>query len=445
MRIIINIHNWYPEIPKIGEEHATLENSGIEPRSDREEMNMNNIHIDHRDSLFRVTEAHKDALDLLISLGFENLKDEEKRAGLGKLVTIGDALKSKGISLNAFIEQLEERIEMSEGPLAAPADQADTVHMAGVLPCPVRVPLLETFQEWHSSQTLGYRLEYDLKAASMGIGWLEESLKSEDIEKLPDVFISAGFDMFFDKKLFGKYKSRDLFEDLMNFEQYNEDFENESLSLRDPKKQYSMIGVVPAVFLVNVKELGDRKMPKSWEDVLSDEFRNSISLPVSDFDLFNAILLNIYKLYGEDGIVRLGRNMQRSMHPSEMVKSHAKLLERPSVTIMPYFFTKMVKNGGPMEAVWPEDGAIMSPIFLLTKKDKKEKLQPIVDFLSSKGVGEILAHNGRFPSTNPEVDNRISKENRYMWLGWDFIEEHDLTQLIRRCEDLFNQAMKGEM
>ena len=186
-------------------------------------------------------------------------------------------------------------------------------------------------------------------------------------------------------------------------------------------------------------------MPESWEDILHPDFKNSISLPVSDFDLFNAILLNIYKMYGEEGIIKLGVNMQRSMHPSEMVKSHAKLLERPSVTIMPYFFTKMVKKGGPMEAVWPKDGAIMSPIFLLTKKNKKQQLKPIVDFLSSKEVGEILSHNGRFPSTNPEVDNRIPKENRYMWLGWDFIEEHDLSNLIRHLETLFNQAMKGDI
>lgn len=406
---------------------------------------MKNVNIDQKDTLFQVTEQYNKALELLISLGFENLRDEEKRRTFGKIVSLGDALKSKGISLNAFIEQLEERMHLSEEPGKAAADGAETVHMAGILPCPVRIPLLETFEEWHSNQELGYHLQYDLKAASMGISWLEESLTSEQTEKLPDLFISAGFDLFFDKKLFGQYKSQDLFEDLIPFEKYNEDFENDYLSLRDPKKQYSMIGVVPAVFLINVKELGERKMPKSWDDVLHEDFRNSISLPVSDFDLFNAILLNIYKMYGEEGVVKLGRNMQRSMHPSEMVKSHAKLLERPSVTIMPYFFTKMVKSGGPMEAVWPEDGAIMSPIFLLTKKEKKRQLQPIVDFLSSREVGEILAHNGRFPSTNPEVDNRVPIENRYMWLGWDFIEEHDLTGLIRHCEKLFHQAMKGEI
>lgn len=406
---------------------------------------MKHINVDHKDTLFQVTENYKEALDLLVSLGFDNLKDEDKRRSLGKIITIGDSLKSKGIALNAFREQLEERMNLSDHTEKTESDGSEIIKMAGILPCPVRIPLLETFEEWLSKQKFDFNLEYDLKAASMGISWLEESLKSEQIGKLPDLFISAGFDMFFDKKLFGKYKSQDLFEDLASFPKYNDDFENEYLSLPDPKKQYSMIGVVPAVFLINVKELGERKMPESWEDVLHPDFKNSISLPVSDFDLFNAILLNIYKMYGEEGIIKLGGNMQRSMHPSEMVKSHSKLLERPSVTIMPYFFTKMVKNGGPMEAVWPKDGAIMSPIFLLTKKEKKQQLKPIVDFLSSKEVGEILSHNGRFPSTNPFVDNRIPKENKYMWLGWDFIEDHDLSLLIRRLETLFNQAMKGDV
>ena len=41
---------------------------------------------------------------------------------------------------------------------------------------------------------------------------------------------------------------------------------------------------------------------------------------IKDLDLFNAILLNLYKNFGEDGIKRLGRSLKKSMHPSEMVK-----------------------------------------------------------------------------------------------------------------------------
>lgn len=396
-------------------------------------------YIDHRMSLYQVTEEIEGALDLLVSLGFTNLKDEKQRLLFGRVISITDALKTKGLALDSFIGMLEKN----------PAEQRDqpdkTVKMAGVLPCPVRVPLLESFEDWVKEADLPYHLEYDLKAASMGIGWLSESLESRTVEELPDLFLSAGFDMFFDKSRFGKFREEDLFEDLTPFTSLHTDFDNEEMRLKDPKGQYSMIGVVPAVFLVNVKELGERKMPSSWADILKDEFRNSISLPVSDFDLFNAILLTVYKEYGEEGIIKLGKNMQRSMHPAEMVKSHMKLMERPSVTIMPYFFTKMVKEGGPMVAVWPEDGAIISPIFLLTKKDKKEELKPVVEFLLSKEVGEILSHGGRFPSVHPAVDNRISEGCGYQWLGWDYILENDLTARIKQCEEIFQKAMRGEI
>lgn len=396
-------------------------------------------YIDHRMSLYQVTEEIEGALDLLVSLGFTNLKDEKQRLLFGRVISITDALKTKGLALDSFIGMLEKN----------PAEQRDqpdkTVKMAGVLPCPVRVPLLESFEDWVKEADLPYHLEYDLKAASMGIGWLSESLESRTVEELPDLFLSAGFDMFFDKSRFGKFREEDLFEDLTPFTSLHPDFDNEEMRLKDPKGQYSMIGVVPAVFLVNVKELGERKMPSSWADILKDEFRNSISLPVSDFDLFNAILLTVYKEYGEEGIIKLGKNMQRSMHPAEMVKSHMKLMERPSVTIMPYFFTKMVKEGGPMVAVWPEDGAIISPIFLLTKKDKKEELKPVVEFLLSKEVGEILSHGGRFPSVHPAVDNRISEGCGYQWLGWDYILENDLTARIKQCEEIFQKAMRGEI
>lgn len=400
---------------------------------------MKKKYIDHRMSLYSVTEEIEGALALLVSLGFSNLRDEKQRELFGKVITISDALKTKGISLDAFTEMLGEHgIEEEQ-------NHSMKVKMAGVLPCPVRVPLLESFEEWLSEREFPFHLEYDLKAASMGIGWLSESLENKSGEDLPDLFISAGFDMFFDKSRFGRFREENFFEDLTSFSHLHRDFDQKDIRLKDPRKQYSMIGVVPAVFLVNTKELGNRKVPRSWDDILSDEFKNSISLPVSDFDLFNAILLNIYKSHGEAGIAQLGRNMQKSMHPAEMVKSHMKLMERPSVTIMPYFFTKMVKDGGPMVAVWPEDGAIISPIFLLTKKERKKELQPIVDYLLSKEVGELLSHNGRFPSVNPEVDNRISEENRYQWIGWEFIEKYDLTLLIRRCEEIFHRAMRGEV
>ncbi len=188
-----------------------------------------------------------------------------------------------------------------------------------------------------------------------------------------------------------------------------------------------------------------RSVPKSWKDILDPKFENSVSLPIGDFDLFNAILLNIYKVYGEEGIQKLGKCMLRSMHPSEMVRSHRGTMEKPAITIMPYFFTRMARPGSPMKAVWPEDGAIISPIFMLSKKAEHEKLKPFIHFFASQKAGEIMAHQGLFPSVHPEVDNQVPKENQYMWLGWDYINSHDIGALIKMLEKLFYDSMKEEL
>ena len=390
--------------------------------------------IDIKDTLFNITEKHKEALDLLISLGFDSLKDDNLRKVFGSSISLENALKSKKINADEFVTRLMERIEENK---SAQKKFKDTIRITGVLPCPVKVPLMETFEKWLSEQNFDFNLNYDLKAASMGIDWIKDEMKNS--VNVPDLFISAGFDLFFDKNLLGKYKSENLFEDITGIQKYNDDFSE--YNLEDPSCQYSMLGIVPAVFLVNKDELKGRKIPQSWDELMSGEFENNVSLPISDFDLFNALLLNIYRLYGEEGIRKLARIFQKNMHPSEMVKSHMKR-ERPAITIMPYFFTWMVREGSPMELVWPKDGAIISPIFMLTKKETKDKTKAIADFFASREAGEILSHKGKMPSVNPEVDNQIPKENKYIWLGWDFIKENDISNLIKKCENIFNETLK---
>jgi ABC-type Fe3+ transport system substrate-binding protein len=401
--------------------------------------------VDSKATLFEITEQYQEAIDVLALLGFDHLKDENLRKSFGKSVTLGVALKLKKIEIETFEALLNERLSQSYQGENKSKDTTEVIKLAGVLPCPIRVPLMEGFESWLSKQNFNFKLEYELKSASMGIGWLIDTIKNQSVEELPDLFISAGFELFFDKNLFGKYKAENLFEDITGLEAYHEDFHNQELMLKDPKNQYSILGVVPAVFLVNVDELRGRKIPESWEDILTQEFENSVSLPMADFDLFNAILLNIYKSYGETGIHKLGKSLLRSMHPAEMAKSHIKNNSKPVVTIMPYFFTKMVKEGGPMVAVWPKDGAIISPIFMLSKKEKKEDLKEIVKFFASKEVGEIFAHNGRFPTVHPLVDNRIEKDKKYMWLGWDYIKEHDISELIQSLVEIFNTSIEKEV
>lgn len=412
-----------------------------------------NKYFDIKDKVFDITENYPETLDIFVANGFEQLANEKMRKLMGKTISLEMACLTKKVNVELFEKKLVEAIEQHrisvDDALAAPKKQeGGDIKIEGLLPCPVRIPLLEGFNKWmeENKDSFDFKVDYELKSANMGVDWIKERIESDNADSLADLFISAGFDLFFDKNLMGKFKARGIFEDNSGLDKLNMDFDNDKIDLKDPQKQYSIIGVVPAVFMVNTEELRGRGMPKSWADLLKPEFEDSVSLPMRDFDLFNAILLNIYKNYGEEGITSLGKSLLRSMHPAEMLKAHTKKASSgiPTVTIMPYFFTKMVKSDSPLKPVWPEDGAVISPIFLLAKKENKDQTKPFVDFFFSKDVGDILSTKGNFPSTHPEVDNGLSEDKKFMWLGWDYIINHDIGSLIRNCEKIFHDAIKEE-
>ena len=410
---------------------------------------MNEKYFTLNQTLFEITHNYPATIVVFASNGFPQMLEEEKRNSFGKNITLNTALSFQNRDPVAFskilISSIERENHENDVTLGGESKLAvgDKVKVTGLLPCPVRIPLLESFGKFMEGfeKTHNIEIEYELKAAAMGLDWVEKNLAEvKDQSGIPDLFISAGFDLFFDEERFGKLKKAGVFSDEVHFKTENKSFEG--YGLKDPRGHYSMIGVVPAVFLVNTNELGNRAVPESWTDILKPEYENSVSLPVGDFDLFNAILLNIHKNFGQDGVEKLGRSLLDSLHPSEMVKSEKKSTRRPAITIMPYFFTKTIKEGSIMKAVWPSDGAILSPIFMLSKTDRINKLKDVIDFFASKEVGEILSHSGLFPSTNPEVDNKLKGDSPFMWLKWDYIYSINVAKTIRDCETIFNNSIK---
>lgn len=407
------------------------------------------------DTIYNITEKYPETIALFVANGFENLSNETMRKTLGKTISLEMALSMRKLNQEQFIQKLEESIEQTQpetftGLYAMKKADGGDICIEGVLPCPIRVPLLDKFQAWldENKDNLNFKVDYDLQSASMGLDNVKAKVKAAagNPDMLSDLYLSAGFDLFFDKKLIGGYREDGVFEDITGIEHINPDFENEYISLKDPKNQYSIIGVVAAIFMVNTNVLGDRPFPESWEDLMRPEFENSISLPMRDLDMFNAFLLHIHRFYGDEGVEKMGRNLLQSMHPAQMVKSHIKKAGNtvPAITVTPYFFASMVDKAGPLRPVWPKDGAIISPIFLLSKAKNKEKVKPFVDFLYSKEVGKILSSNGKFPSTNPYVENNLEKDKKFMWLGWDYIHNNDIGELIKRTEQLFYNASEKE-
>lgn len=398
------------------------------------------------DTLLSITDRYPETIDIFVANGFPQMETPAKRKLMGGAITFEMAMKSKKKNTKIYMQMLQEVIKQKEDMAEDGEDLEsfeDSVSVAGVLPCPVKLPLMEGFKtfskEYFNKTQRG--INYRLKSASGGISWLEDEVRdAADETEIPDLFISAGFELFFDKKLIGKYRDQGAFHDMSGLKSFNSCFDG--IELKDPQSNYSILAAVPAIFLVNSDELNGRKKPETWDDLLSPEFENSLSLPVEDLDLFNAVILTLYKEKGPEAITALGRNLLSSMHPAQMVKSTTKTEDKPAVTVLPWFFTKMVFPGTPLEVVWPTDGAILSPVFVAAKESKTEELEEIVHFFESDDIGTLLRERGYFPHVNPNVDNKIPVENKFKFLGWDYIYNNDITEIIEICMDLFNKAIE---
>ncbi len=382
-----------------------------------------------------IISTYPETVDVFASKGLRGLDNKLILKKVGNY-TLAQILDKKGIDVNAFIGLLEDAtadITSADVTLKDMSNQNSNLKVIGLLPCPVRIPILEEINKHQISD-----FDFELQAASMGLDHLKEEILSATNEsELASVYISAGFDLFFDGRLIERFTSKGTFKDLSNIE-FNKDFENDNISLRDPNGNYSMISVVPAVFLVNKNHLDGKPIPKTWADILDPMYKGMLSLPVSDFDLFNAILIHIHKEYGIDGVSKLRDNLAASLHPAQMVKAEKGVV--PAISIMPYFFTRMAAPGSPLVAVWPEDGAIVSPIFMLTKASQEKEIQPVSDIMMSKQMGEILSHQGLFPSVSNEVDNQLDGKP-FKFVGWDYINKHDIGAIIEECMTEFNKGV----
>lgn len=382
------------------------------------------------DTIYDITEKYPETIDFLVTHGFDNLKNNIMRKTIGKTISLETALKSKNLNTEIFELKLVDLLEGKE-IFKEKKHLDNAITISGILPCPTRLQYLESVEHFLESNYLDVNL--NLQAASMGLDFLKNDFHNN---KLSDVYLSAGFSLFFENQFMNE-ENKSLFNTPLDIN-FNSDFQNDRLDLQDPKNNYHIINIVPAIFVVNLSLLGDRKMPKSWADLLTPEFENTIALPTNDLDLFNSIILYIYKEYGEDGVKSLGRGLVSNMHPSEMVKAK-KTEQMPIINIMPYFFASMVENNKNLEPVWPEDGAIISPIFLMVKYSSRDQSKQLVDFIISKESSEILSANGKFPSTHIDINNDLSNK-KLNWIGWDYIYNNDIGKLMIETEDIFFSA-----
>jgi ABC-type Fe3+ transport system substrate-binding protein len=110
-----------------------------------------------------------------------------------------------------------------------------------------------------------------------------------------------------------------------------------------------------------------------------------------------------------------------------------------AIYILPSFFAQARHRPEETPVVWPEDGAISSPVYFLAKATKRMESEAIVQALVSRSLGE-KSRRAFFPSLNPEVDNHFPPTASFKWLGWEYIKVNDMEALKQKTTNIFLEA-----
>jgi ABC-type Fe3+ transport system substrate-binding protein len=311
--------------------------------------------------------------------------------------------------------------------------------LLALMPCGLRNPFkdhVESFMDAHSEwfSGLNYLVEGNVNHETR---YYPEIDRLKSVDELPDVVVAADVNSFFHRRFMDQFSSH-----FTTFLPYPPHPYLGDAGFCDPDQHFSAFTANLLVMAVDKTKLGNRPIPTCWADLLRPDFADDIILRGEDDFFCNAVLLPYYKEYGMDAIRLLARNIKSGRHPAEMVKMAGSDREgAAAVYVLPYFFAAKIRSAQ-VEVVWPSDGAILSPVFLLVKKNTIEKHRKMLDFIFSKETAEVLVRN-LAPSLHPEVSNELFP-GPAKWLDWDFLKNNDIGTLKDEIQKTFMPIWKSK-
>jgi ABC-type Fe3+ transport system substrate-binding protein len=317
---------------------------------------------------------------------------------------------------------------------------SEPIHFLGYAACPFKQIFKEHMDEILKNYQMrtGVGLRYHIPMGCGDYDAYDDLWQSESLKELPDVIASLGFGDFFRPEFVERFVRPGHFRSAWTGPVHPA---FEKAGFRDPDGWYTVYSVWPYVLLIDKKKLGNRPVPRFWSDLLDPQYKDDIITNGSrDNRVAEVPLLYFFKDHGEEGLVRLAANIRDFWHPAEMVKAAGSSRSNgAAIYVIPSFFAQARHRPEETPVVWPEDGAITSPVYFLSKQTQRLETEIVVKTLTSRELGEKSAQ-ANFPSLQPEVDNHLPANASFKWLGWNFIKANDLTVLKQQVIRVFLEA-----
>ncbi len=385
-------------------------------------------------------------VEVLKNLGVSELENVQLTESLGTVLKLSTFLRYKKIDREVFQRAYETML--SDNLLSSGEDQDNLLSsrpsLLALMPCGLKAGIdgaLETFfeQSENEGKPFTYRAEANVNHELSFYSYID-LIRSQ--EELPDILLTADFNSFMHREFIERFVDTGVYGNVS----FSMNRVLENIGYADPRNNFTMFSANVLV-LVTVKDQNNT-VPEinSWKDLLQKDCYKKLIIRGQDSFFCSAVLLPFFKLFGLDGVMQLAESVTDGLHPSQMVKMiDSGRTDIASLYIMPLFFAKKIKRTDRVRIVFPEEGAFLSPVTLLIKKNPLQDTQRITEFLLGEKLQQLCADNHFLP-VHYNIRSPVADSKALFWLGWDFIYNNDLNLIKNRISTAFTgQFLKGRV
>lgn len=376
---------------------------------------------------------------LLESLGLFGLHDSGDAGAALSYITLGTVLAQSGGDPDTFLRLLDEGEAWST--LGGDVGDARALWVEANVPCALKAPLEIALGQAGDEATAATGTTPRVTVQSENASSItNQGAAIADLAAMPDLTVAAGYNTLLDQAFQRRFATAGHFAARPRTEVHPA---LAPYGFADPLGIYRVIGVNVFVFVVDPSRQRGRQAPDSWEALLDPDFARDVAVCGAGDKVSGSLMLHLQARFGDDAVRRLGRNVRAGMHPAQVIKHLGTgRPESPAVAVMPYFFARLADIRHPATVVWPRDGAAAMPFFQLVKRDGPPGLAAFAAHLEGPAVGRVCS-GAFFPSLHPDVPCPLPPRATLLWLGWDYLRDHDLAALRERAAVLFEEG-RGE-
>lgn len=236
-----------------------------------------NIHADLK--LYEIIQRFPQTRSVFVANGLGALVSDDAMRVLAPFLTLGTALKSRFINIEAFIEMLEgavSRDPVIDTPGLTSLEAQKDLTFLGLMPCGLKMPFSRAFSQFlnelQAKEGLGIQsaVEGNVNQELSYYSYVD-TIESRD--ELPDIIMSADYNVFLGHRFYNQFVAPG------HFTGYGELSAGPNFSdaqILDPKNEYTILCVNPLVVVANLDKLENRDLPHTWEDLLAPVWKKSL-------------------------------------------------------------------------------------------------------------------------------------------------------------------------